>query len=72
MLKFFRFHPILKDFRQIFGQIFILDKWLCSYMEDGYKGRGWVKSGEVRDNNGRTRTVVVGAEIPSGAISNRM
>lgn len=41
-------------------------------MEDGYQGGGWVKSGEVTDNNGRTTTIVAGAEIPSGAFSNQM
>lgn len=41
-------------------------------MEDGYKGGGWVKSGDLRDNNSRTKTVVAGAAIPLGAISNRM
>lgn len=33
-------------------------------MKGGYKGGGWVKSGEVRDN-GRSRTVVwQGQKIP--------
>lgn len=41
-------------------------------MEHGYKGGGWVKSGEVTDNNSRTTMVVAGAEIPSGAISNQV
>lgn len=35
MLEFlFRFYSILKAGEQ-HGQIFILDKWLCSYVEDG-------------------------------------
>lgn len=33
---------------------------------------GWVKPGEMRGNNGRTRRVVVEAEIPLGTISNQM
>lgn len=31
-----------------------------------------VEDGEVTDNNGRTTTIVAGAEIPSGAFSNQM
>lgn len=36
-----------------------------------YQVGGWVKSGEVTDNNGRTTTIAAGAEIPSGTFSSQ-
>lgn len=41
-------------------------------MEDGYKGGGWVKFGDLRDNNSRSKIVVVGVVIFLGVIFNRM